>query len=384
MAILFYLVIHRLDLIIHRLGFILVSKWAYIYIVKNNNNIQIEHDHRSLLLWFAATYFIFGPILTFLRDFRAPWHSLTDIDGYSLIFIFSSLIGFFLFMYITYQAFYRYYPDHKIKLILGMLCALWIPIIIRYSLDQKLYLWLFGVTNYNAGTTFDYYYTDNTYFAVYYIPSGILYYFFRRMKALQTAKVEAEKLRAEAEVVHLRSQINPHFLFNSLNNIYSLAFDKSDHILGAIEGLSDLLRYALYEKSVTVPFSLEWQKIEQLIKLEKMRLADPVAFDINISDEVNAVAIPPVILLPLIENLFKHGDLQDATAPPMIKASVVDQKLIFDIENKISTMRQKDGQNGIGLENIKKRLTHLFGDKADLKVSSIDHIFTAQLSIPIS
>jgi len=319
-----------------------------------------------------------------MRTFEIPIRDFSFFSKYSIFFATNSIVCFLLFMVLAYLSFFYFFGRNKLLLVLSLIATLVFPIALRYFFDQVLSSWLFGVTNYFGHTTFSYYYTDNTYYAIYYIPSGILYYFYRRIVALQDARLEEQKLRNEAEIAHLRSQINPHFLFNSLNNIYSLAYDKSDKILGAIEGLSELLRYALYEKSEKVPFKKEWTKIIQLIKIEHLRLGNPVEFEINIAEGLDNITIPPVILLPLIENIFKHGDVQTEESPPQVKAWIENGKFNFKLSNKISSMKQKDNQHGIGLLNIRKRLMHIYGQLASFVVQEKDDTFIAQISIPIN
>ncbi len=349
-----------------------------------DSHFSFEHSWKNLLMWFFCTYIIFGPILDFMRSLEVPSSDFGDSSLFSILFIANSMFCFFLFLLFAYLAFYTFFDRNKFLLIVSLFATLIIPIAFRFLIDQKVAFWAFGVTNYFPHTTFKYYYSDNTYFAIYYIPSGILYYFYRRIIALQEAKLEEEKLRNEAEIAHLRSQINPHFLFNSLNNIYSLAYDKSDKILGAIEGLSELLRYALYEKSEKVPFKKEWNKILQLIKIEHLRLGNPVEFKIELAEGLDNITIPPVILLPLIENVFKHGDVQTEKNPPQIKAWIENDKFNFKMTNKLSSMNQKDNQHGIGLINIKKRLEHIYDQQASFVVQEKDDIFISQISIPIN
>ena len=285
-------------------------------------------------------------------------------------------------MFFAYLAFYKFYAKNIFYLIGALLLSLFLPILLRFFLEQKVYLWLFEVTNYNLGTTFSYYYVDNTYFATYYIPSGILYYFYKRNTALQQSKIQAEKASVEAELTHLRSQINPHFLFNSLNNIYALANEKSDRILPALENLSELLRYALYEKSKTVSFSKEWEKIQRLNALEQLRLENPVNIQLDIDPKVDNVAIPPLILLPIIENVYKHGKL-NGDGIFKIKAYILDSHFLFRVENTISPYSQKNSTNGIGLENIQKRLLYLYGTTGTITFIQQNQLFITEIKIPI-
>lgn len=357
----------------------------YICLMNTNKKIPFNHSYKSLSVWFICTYLVFGPLLSLLRSFSFSGiiaGSLNEYSIFSSIAKMNSLFCFFLFMYMSYMVFYWYYPKKKLSLSIGMILTLFIPIVVRFFVDQTLLFWIFGETNYLLDISFKSFFRDNTFFAVYYIPSGIIYYFYKRNEALQEAQLEAERLRSQAELTHLRSQVNPHFLFNSLNNIYSLAYEKSDKILGAIEGLSELLRYSLYEKAESVPFRKEWKKVQQLIKIEQMRLLSPTNFEMHIADDVLDINIPPVILLPLIENVFKHGEVQDHAIPPSINAYLIDDFLKIRIVNKISISLQKDKQHGIGLDNIKKRLFYAYGDAASIEVLEKEDTFTVQLSIP--
>lgn len=344
---------------------------------------SFDHSYRSLFTWSFGTYLIFGPLLSFMRDATLHIQTLSHLSPIAFLFIFSSAICFFLFLYLAYMSFYLFYDRGRLIIVTGIGVSLILPIGIRFFLDQIFSAWLFGKTNYTPETSFSYYFADNTYYAVYYIPSGILYYFYRRTLAMQAARLEVETLRNEVEMAHLRSQINPHFLFNSLNNIYALAYDKSDKILGAIEGLSGLLRYALYEKSEKVALHKEWDQVQNLICIEQLRLEHPAAFDVDVPEDVMHIAIPPVVLLPLVENIFKHGEVHDPTSPPSIQLWREADYLKVQVKNKKSTTKQRDENSGIGLINIKKRLTYIYGEKAILEYATIEDIFTVNITLPI-
>ncbi len=349
--------------------------------MKKHQNIEIPHDFKGLLIAYLGASFVYGPLLDFLRHFDlSDWFAFEGF-GIEYMALFSSHICFFLFTFLAYYTCYLFYEKSKIGLLLCFPVVLFLPIAIRFLLEQKIFLWLFNFTNYRVDISFLAFYIDNTYFAVYYVPIGILYYFYVRGKVFQEEKIKNEKLKAAVELNHLRAQVNPHFLFNSLNNIYALAYDQSPKILPAIEGLSDLLRYALYEKSERVSFEKEWKMVERLIDLEKMRLSPSAHITINKEEGIGEIMIPPLLLLPLVENLFKHGDLTDPNQPCVISINSDENYFIFKMENKIKAHAQKDSVSGIGIANITKRLEHYYDDQGSLDIEKNGEMFCVTLKI---
>ena len=134
-------------------------------------------------------------------------------------------------------------------------------------------------------------------------------------------------------------------------------------------------------KSEKVPFQKERQMIERLIALEQMRLSLETNMIIEIGEETEAVQIPPLLLLPLVENVFKHGDLSDAEYPCRIESTFDEQDFNFKISNKIKANARKDKSSGIGLVNIKKRLWYFYGERAALHIDSQANIFSVNLKL---
>ena len=174
------------------------------------------------------------------------------------------------------------------------------------------------------------------------------------------------KIYLENELKYLRSQIQPHFFFNTLNNLYSLAIDKSDKAPDLILKLSDLMKYFLYETGK------EFQKLEKeinyikdYIEIEKLRYKDSLNVSFNIEGEIKNKKIRPLLLIPLVENAFKHG-VRGCTSDCYITIHLKVEKsmLTFKIENPIAKTekRLKEQIGGIGLSNIKKRLELNYGE----------------------
>ncbi|MET0394869.1 MAG: sensor histidine kinase, partial [Chitinophagaceae bacterium] len=173
----------------------------------------------------------------------------------------------------------------------------------------------------------------------------------------------------EAELQFLRSQINPHFLFNTLNNIYSLVYEQSDKAPAAMLRLSDMMRYMLYEKKETVPLAKEWDYISSFVELQKLRFHEEPAIVLTAEGNLDAHLIPPYLLIPFVENAFKHGDLRDAADPLTITLAAGDGDIRFRVQNKISH-RNKDESGGVGLDNVRRRLELIFPGRHTLQTGS--------------
>ncbi|MCF8246877.1 MAG: histidine kinase [Saprospiraceae bacterium] len=165
--------------------------------------------------------------------------------------------------------------------------------------------------------------------------------------------------QTEAELQFLRAQINPHFLFNTLNNIYSLAVVRSPKTADMVLKLSQLLRYVVYEKKGDlVPLEKEVEHIRHFIELFQMRNEEPQDIEFTAEGELNGVKIEPMILIPIVENCFKHCDF-DTNPKAFVKMqlTVREGELTFNTANtKNDADQQKDRTGGVGLENIHRRL----------------------------
>jgi len=192
---------------------------------------------------------------------------------------------------------------------------------------------------------------------------------------------DLENQRLSAELAFLKSQINPHFLFNSLNSIYSLAYQKSDTTPDAILKLSEIMRYMLYESNDNkVDLSKELQYLQNFIELQKIRLGNKAYIDFKIEGKVTNQKIVPLLLIAFIENAFKHGIANDTLSPIRILITVDASQLHFYIQNKKHT-NNKDSVGGIGLANVKRRLDLLYPGQYNLDIR--DHLgtYTCELSL---
>ncbi|HEY6160614.1 MAG TPA: histidine kinase [Bacteroidia bacterium] len=198
----------------------------------------------------------------------------------------------------------------------------------------------------------------------------------------QRRSIEHEKL--QSELSFLRTQVNPHFLFNALNNIYSLQNRHSPLTGEAILKLSGLVRYMLYEASAdTVPLEKEVEYLGNYVELQKFGL-DEIAVTFEVKGELGGRKIEPMLLVPLVENAFKHGISYVKRTPVIIRLTVMNDELDLYVENRVPEENSpRDKTNGIGLKNLSKRLDLLYRETHILKVGPVGDKYIAELKLKL-
>lgn len=201
-------------------------------------------------------------------------------------------------------------------------------------------------------------------------------------------KKTAEKLRMEkqeAELNFLKSQTNPHFLFNTLNNIYALARDKSDLAPESILRLSKILRYMLYEAGGgNMAIEQELKIINDYIELEKLRYDESLRINFHYNIEDMRQSIPPLILIPLVENAFKHGVSESRVRPFIdIHLSIKNRQLFFQVRNSSEKPDSAHITESIGLSNLRRQLELLYTGYS-LSVAQQSSVFTSTLQINLA
>jgi LytS/YehU family sensor histidine kinase len=196
-------------------------------------------------------------------------------------------------------------------------------------------------------------------------------------------RVELEAQTRSSEIALLRSQINPHFLFNTLNNIYSLVCKKSDDAPSAVMKLSEIMRYMLYDTNTEkVPLNKEINYLRSFIELQQLRLNFKDFIQFEISGQTNDKFISPMLLIPFVENAFKHGNKNINSPGIIIKLMVNKHQVTFEVVNYIKKHNEiLDKESGIGLNNIKRRLELLYPGKYNLNISSTNEIHSIRLLI---
>lgn len=195
---------------------------------------------------------------------------------------------------------------------------------------------------------------------------------------------EREKQFLETELNFLKSQIQPHFFFNTLNNLYSLTLQKSDKAPEVVLKLSELMSYMLYESNTpTVSLTDEINYLGNYIDLERLRFGSRLDIEFEVAGDPVDLRIPPLLLILFVENSFKHG-VRNNIGKAHITAClrITDNYIEFKIQNPV-TIADQPASGGIGLRNVKRRLELLYGDRFKMESSKHDGRYTALLQLPI-
>lgn len=205
----------------------------------------------------------------------------------------------------------------------------------------------------------------------------------KRWVKTEAERKEAINIKLKSELQHLHYQLQPHFFFNSLNNIYALVDVSPDQAKSSIHSLSKLMRYMLYETNVeTVSLSKEIDFMKKYIDLMKLRVSDKTTVNYSFPSEDTGIKIAPLLFISLIENAFKHGVSATKESTVDIKMTCSDTVVSFRIENDNLPKKTDDKSgSGIGLVNIEKRLELLYPKKNSFKTSVKENRFIAQLDI---
>lgn len=200
----------------------------------------------------------------------------------------------------------------------------------------------------------------------------------------QQAALILEREKASAELQMLKAQLHPHFLFNTLNNIYSFTQDVSEKASGMIMGLSQLLRYILYDCSKPlVPLDKELKMISDYMALETIRYDDGLDISVQLPKNTK-YTIAPLMLLPFIENAFKHGVSQMTEAPWLSLAiTVSDDKLVMKLINS-KPIGNLNNKPGIGIVNVRKRLEILYPEQHELTINDEEEMYIVNLSLKLT
>lgn len=199
---------------------------------------------------------------------------------------------------------------------------------------------------------------------------------------------EKKQVALQAELNFLKSQIHPHFLFNTLNNLYALTLSQSPKSPTIVLGLSDILRYMLYEcHTETVLLNRDVEILESYISLEKIRYEERLDLTLSITGTLNNHRIAPLLMLPLVENAFKHGCSEMVEDPWVnIDLHILENRLIFKVSNgkTMYPTKNSDAHFGrIGLSNVQKRLDLLYKDRYHFNIYDEEEIFVAILDLDI-
>ena len=194
-----------------------------------------------------------------------------------------------------------------------------------------------------------------------------------------------QELQLTTELNFLKSQIQPHFFFNTLNNLYALTLEKSDAAPSVILKLSDMMQYVLYDvKESKVRLFTAINYINNFIDLERLRFGESVKSNIDITGEISAISVPPLLFLPFIENCFKHGVKKNNDVKIEIEFKNIDNQFLeFRVQNTFVNSPINEERSGIGNKNVRRRLELLYNANFTLTTIMVNNTYKVYLKIPI-
>lgn len=227
---------------------------------------------------------------------------------------------------------------------------------------------------------------------VYLTYTGVSFILFASLKLFKSWYLKEKenqsliRLNAEAQMENLRSRIHPHFLFNTLNTIYSFTLFDRSKTKAMLDRLYNILHYMIYDcNTATIALSKEIGALLDYINLEKERYGDKLILNITQSGSWNEKQITPLLLQPFVENAFKHGASKMIYRPWIdISLNIVDDHLHFDISNGVDNSGVASGRLGIGLDNIRRRLAILYPNRHVYETNNTESVFSVKLVIPVS
>jgi Histidine kinase len=265
--------------------------------------------------------------------------------------------------------------------LIGIVFSSIVFFLVGYSL-QQIYVIYFGklakyAVQFNISA-----FIDNVTFPIVFLCATTGYKVFKEWINDQKRFAEMEKERLNAELNQLKNQVNPHFLFNTLNNLHVLIQTKPDKAADIVLGLSDVLRYQIYDSQQDkVLLKKDIDIIKQYLELEKIR-RDNLIISINVKNDVQSVLVPPLLFTNFIDNAIKHSVSREGSFIN-IYFKIVDKILHFEITNSKPMTKAHSESTGLGLANVKKRLELLYGATHLLQIMDEKLLFTVKLKFPI-
>ncbi len=197
---------------------------------------------------------------------------------------------------------------------------------------------------------------------------------------------QLQKVQLRTELNFLKTQIQPHFFFNTLNNLYALSIEKSDKAPEMILKLSEIMQYVLYDaKEPKISLLKEINYINNYLELEELRFGKSVTYELDIIGNIDDIFVPPLLFLPFIENCFKHGTKENDRMKVKINFEKISEQLVFSVKNNFNEHSETiaNSKHGIGILNVQRRLKLLYNENYKLKTNIFEQEFNVNLKIPI-
>jgi two-component system sensor histidine kinase AlgZ len=342
----------------------------------NRNRVVLVH----LSFWWLYLSFFTYQVSLFSRGPEVEWERVLTVVA---IHISCAMLIGYLNYFIFLPKFLR--DKNGLKFILEFLVALVIVVFVRIHLERY----------FIDGYTHEEKYLYSPRFIVHVASSNLFTVIFLSMVKVVTEwfefeakKKSVENERLTAELNFLKAQINPHFLFNTLNNLYYLAYTNSSNTPEVIAKLSQMMRYMIYDSNhAYVPLTKEIEYMESYISLERLRLNNQIPIKFDIQGEAQNFRITPFIFITFLENAFKHG-VSNSNPGSWVNVSVSlkDNWCTYIVENsKITSAKpEAEEKSGIGLQNVSRRLELSYPERYELEVKDLADRYFVKLRIQLS
>lgn len=349
----------------------------------NQTSIKFRPFLIHLVFWLC---FISLPYLMRPSINSANVEEITRHNQWTLFFIIYAIANIPFFYLNTEILIQKVFKKHGVALYLVLLL---VSIIFMLWLNDEIRDWIFsndhvskiGRSNgYKRGPVM-----GTTFQLLFVVTIGVTYRFFAdNLKEKEIIK-EAENERLKSELSFLRSQISPHFMFNVLNSVVSLSRRKPEMVEPVVIKLSELMRYMIYETTDSkVPLQKEALYLESYIELQKIRFGNDIQINYQVEQIDSTCSIEPMLLIPFVENAFKHGVGMIENPSIDILLKYENNKIIFTVQNKVnplSKLEKKDESSGIGLANVRRRLELLHPNNYSLNIQEKEDSYQVHLEI---
>lgn len=325
--------------------------------------------------WHICAWIVYFLINYYHDIFYEEWNF--HLAYYVLSYFFVTMLTFYVLYIYAAPKFFNSYKFVYIGLILFGFVAF------RFVLQEYITPLVLSFGNYESDTKFWEFINDNAFKVLIPAAAGTLLYMFEKSKRDEANALKLLNEKNEAELSFLRSQINPHFLFNTMNFLYTKAFRVDENLASSILRLSDVLRYTLKNSETEkVAIQEEINLIKDLIEIFKMRFEGKCFVELNIEGDNFQKTFEPLMLMPFVENAFKHGVYNIKNIPIIFNLIVEENQLVFSVKNKIKHQK-KDEVSGIGLTNLKRRLNMMYKNRHELSINDDGEMYFAALKLEL-
>jgi len=337
----------------------------------SRNRVLLLH----LSFWGVYLSFFLYQVSSYQRGQELDWSRVITIVSIQVVF--AAFISYMNYFYLLPRLLEKKeVPSYLLKFVILFAVAITARILVdRYLHDTFEYR-----SNYLHSTRYIVQVVTSNLFIVIFV--GMLR-FAQDWFELDAKRKEIEREKLVAELNFLKAQINPHFLFNTLNNLYYLAYSKSDNTTEVIDKLSKMMRYMIYDSNhPKVSLSKEIEYMQNYVSLERLRLNNEIPIDFEVQGDISENTIAPLIFITFLENAFKHG-VNNGKKNCWVKVSVMIQgkQCTYIVSNSKVTESVSESKSGIGLSNIKRRLELSYPENHELHVEDLDDKYSVQLKL---